>query len=98
MENENLIHGPSVVRVLPYVEEHLYAISDENLKNPEFEFVYASIEEFEDGYACKNVCYRVPDPHWKPAKGAGKRPLKTFLAPVVWDTVERMREAYPCAS
>lgn len=94
---DNILHGPSVVRVLPYSDEHLVAMRDEDLKNPEFEFVYAAIEEFEDGYACKLICWRIPDPFWKPAKGAGKRPPKTFLTPVVWDTVERMREFYPSA-
>lgn len=97
MENENLTHGPSVVRVLPYSEDHKVALRAEDLANPLCEFVYAAIEEFEDGYACKLICWRIPDPTWKPTKGGGKRELKTYLTPVVWDTVERMRRFYPLA-
>lgn len=95
--NENLTHGSSVVRVLPPSPDHAAALSETTLRDPQFEFVYAAVEEFADGMACKLLCWRIPDPHWKPMKGGGKREQKTYLTPVVWDTVERLREAYPSA-
>jgi hypothetical protein len=86
MDNENALHGPSVVRRIPTTDAHHAAMSEGTLRDPQYELVYVAEEDFEDGYVSLNICWRCSDPHFKPKFKGEKSQPKTYLSRVVWFT------------
>lgn len=76
-KEDNLIHGPSVLRLVPTSDVHRVAMSGPS------EIVYCAEEEYEDGLVQILVCWR---PLPKPKQANADVP--TYLTPVAsyWKT------------